>query len=192
MNFVQLWFTGLINPARSFEGLKGKPAPQWGLLAVSIRFIPTALLVTLPLYLLGRQPFSPSSLTFLSARNYYMAQVFFLPIFGVTVWLLMSSFAHVVLRVAGKASNCDQVLNIVGIGMLIPMPVTWAWDVSMVALHLYQLPVMAISHSIIQLWEASIETIGFIMLLRLKILPAIMLALVINAIYIALAMIFIR
>lgn len=121
-----------------------------------------------------------------------MAQVFFLPIFGVTVWLLMSSFAHVVLRVAGKASNCDQVLNIVGIGMLIPMPVTWAWDVSMVALHLYQLPVMAISHSIIQLWEASIETIGFIMLLRLKILPAIMLALVINAIYIALAMIFIR
>jgi hypothetical protein len=50
---------------------------------------------------------------------------------------------------------------------------------------------MAISHSIIQLWEASIETIGFITL-RLKILPAIILALVINAIYIALAMIFIR
>jgi hypothetical protein len=72
----------------------------------------------------GREPFTPSSLTFLPARNYYMAQVFFLPIFGVTVWLLVSSFAHVVLRVAGKASNFDLVLNIVGIGMLIPMPVT--------------------------------------------------------------------
>ena len=105
MNFVQLWFSGLINPARSFERLKGEPAPQWGLLAVFIRFITTALLVTLPLYLLGREPFSPSSLTFLPARNYYMAQVFFLSIFGVTVWLLMSSFAHVVLGWLDKEAN---------------------------------------------------------------------------------------
>ncbi len=192
MNFVQVWLSGVINPVRSLDELKGKPAPQWGLLAVLTRFIPTALLVTLPLYLLAREPFYPSSLTFLATTNYYIAQVFFLPIFGVTIWLLMSAFAHVALRMARKSSDFDQVLNIVGMGMLIPMPVTWAWDISMIALHWYVLPVMAISHSIIQLWEASIEALGFVRLLRLRAVPAISLALVINAIYIALAGVFIR
>ncbi len=192
VNFVQVWLSGMLNPVRSLDQLKGKPAPQWGLLAVLTRFIPTAIMVTFPLFLLGREPFYPSSLTFLATRNYYIAQVFFLPIFGVTIWLLMSAFAHVALRLARKSSDFDLVLNIVGVGMLIPMPVTWAWDISMIALHWYLLPVMAISHSIIQLWEASIEAVGFVRLLRLRVVPAISLALVINAIYIALAGIFIR
>jgi hypothetical protein len=28
MSFVRVWLSGLINPARSFEELKGKPAPN--------------------------------------------------------------------------------------------------------------------------------------------------------------------
>ncbi len=192
MNFVQVWLTGLINPVRSLDELKDKPAPHWGLLAVLTRFIPTSLIVTFPLFLLGREPFYPSNLTFLATQNYFMAQVIFLPIFGLTIWLLMCACAHVVMRFAGKGSDFDLILNIVGMGMLIPMPVTWAWDISMIALHWYVLPVMAISHSIIQLWEASIEALGFIKLLRLKVVPAICLSLIINAIYVAFAAIFIR
>jgi hypothetical protein len=192
MDFVHVWLRGLLHPVRSFDALKGKPAPQWGLLAVVMRFIPTALLVTLPLALLGREPFAPSSLPFLATKHYYMAQVFFLPLFGIGTWLLMSGLAHVALRLSRKGSDFDLVLNIVGLGMLIPMPVTWAWDISMVALHGYLLPVMAISHSLIQLWEASLEALGFARLLRLRFLPALGLALVVNVLYIALAMIFIR
>ena len=192
MNFVQVWLSGLINPIRSLDQLKGKPAPQWGLLAVLTRFIPTSLIVTFPLFLLGREPFSPSYLTFLATSNYYVAQVFFLPIFGVMIWLLMSASVHVVLRLAGKGSDFDLVLNIVGMGMLIPIPVVWAWDVTMIALNLYIVPVMAISHTLFQLWEASIEAVGFVRLLRLRIVPAIGIALIINALYIAFAMIFIR
>jgi Yip1 domain len=192
MGLLQLWLAALFHPSRAFEEMKRKPAPQWGLLAVLTRFIPTSLIVTLPLFLLGREPFTPSSLTFLTTNNYYIAQVFFLPIFGLTIWLLMSAFAYVVMRLAGKGSDFDQVLNIVGVGMLIPIPVVWAWDVTMIALNLYQLPVMAVSHALFQLWEASIEAVGFVRLLRLGIVPAIGVALVINALYIALAMIFIR
>jgi hypothetical protein len=192
MNFIQVWLSGIINPIRSLDELKGKPAPQWGLIAVLTRFIPTSLIVTLPLFLLGREPFYPSYLTFLATQNYYMAQVIFLPIFGLTIWLLMSACAHVLMRLAGKESDFDLVLNIVGMGMLIPIPVVWAWDVTMIALNLYLLPVMAISHSIFQLWEASIEALGFIKLLRLRILPAVCLALIINVIYIAFAAMFIR
>ena len=192
MNFVQVWLTGLINPARSFEELKSKPAPNWGFLSVLIRFLFTSIFVTLPLYLLGREPFASSSLTLVTTRNYYAAQLLILPIFGVTIWLLMSAIAHVVLRLTSKRSDFDQVLNIVGMGMLIPIPVIWAWDITMIALNLYVLPVMAVSHTIFQLWEASIEAVGFIKLLRLKVVPAICLALIINAIYVAFAATFIR
>jgi hypothetical protein len=54
------------------------------------------------------------------------------------------------------------------------------------------IPVWALSHATVQLWETSIEAVGFRRLLRLRILSAIMLALVINALYIGLAMIFAR
>ncbi len=53
-------------------------------------------------------------------KNYYLAEVFFLPIFGVTIWLLISALAHVGIRLAGKSSDFDRVLNIVGMGVLIP------------------------------------------------------------------------
>ncbi|MBM3240584.1 hypothetical protein FJZ31_30235 [Candidatus Poribacteria bacterium] len=123
MNFVQVWFLGIINPSRMFDELKSRPAPLWGFCAVLIRFVFTSLTTILALYLLGRVPFVPSNLAFLTTENYYSAEIFFLPIFGLVAWLLMSSSAHIVLRLAGKASDFDQILNIVGMGMLIPMPV---------------------------------------------------------------------
>jgi hypothetical protein len=66
MNFVRVWLTGVIHPARSFDELKSKPASHWGLLAVLLRFVTTALIETLPLYVLGREPFWPSYLSFLA------------------------------------------------------------------------------------------------------------------------------
>ena len=104
----------------------------------------------------------------------------------------MSGFAHVLLRVAGKGSDMDRILNIVGLGMLIPMPVLWACDIAMIALNIFALPWSALSHATVQVWEASLEALGFRRLLRLRLLPAIGIALVINALYIGLAIIFAR
>jgi hypothetical protein len=104
----------------------------------------------------------------------------------------MSGFAHVLLRVAGKGSDMDRILNIVGLGMLIPMPVLWACDIAMIALNIFALPWSALSHATVQVWEASLEALGFRRLLRLRPLPAIGIALVINALYIGLAIIFAR
>jgi hypothetical protein len=192
VNFVRIWLSGVIHPTRSLDELKDKPAPQWGLLAVLIRFVTTTLIELFPLYLLGREPFAPSYLTFLSTKSYYQAEIFFLPFFGMALWLLMSGLAYVLLRIAGKGSDMDRILNIVGLGMLIPMPVLWACDMIMIALNIFVLPWSAISHATVQVWEASLEAVGFRRLLRLRILPAIALALVINALYIGLAMIFAR
>jgi len=107
MSFVQVWFSGLINPSQAFEELKSKPAPMWGFWAVLIRFTTTSLTTILALYFLGRVPFAPSRLTFLTMENYYEAEIFFLPVFGLTIWLLGSAIVHVILRLAGKASDLD-------------------------------------------------------------------------------------
>ena len=121
MNLLQLWLVGLYAPSRAFEALKGKPAPFWGLWAILIRFVFTSLTTTLALHLLGREPFTPSRLTFLTMQNYFGAEVFFLPVFGLAIWLLGGAVVHLVLRLLGRPGDYDQVLNVIGMAMLIPM-----------------------------------------------------------------------
>ena len=192
MNLGQVWLLGLINPPRAFEELKSKPAPMWGLWAVLIRFVATSLTTTLALYLLGRLPFEPSRLTFLATEEYYAAEIFFLPLFGLAVWLLAGAVVHVILRLAARVTNFDKILNVIGMGMLIPMPVVWLWDWIAIALNWYQLAVMAVSHSVFALWGVILYSVGFKKILGLRTLPAIGLALVITGIYISLASLFIR
>lgn len=192
MNLARVWLLGLINPSRAFEELKSKPAPIWGLWAVLIRFVATSLTTVLALYLLGRVPFEPSCLTFLATEDYYAAEIFFMPLFGLGIWLLSGAFVHLILRLAGKAGNFDKILNIIGLGLLIPMPVVWLWDWTVIALNYYQVTVMAISHSVFALWGVILYSVGFKKVLGLRTLPAVGLALVITGIYISLASLFIR
>ena len=192
MNFVEVWFSGLVRPSRAFDELRFKPAPLWGFLAVLIRFVITSLTTILALYLLDREPFTPSNLTFLTAENYYAAEIVFLPLFGVAVWLLGSAVVYVILRLTGKQSDFDQILNIIGLGMLIPMPIVWLWDWAMIALNCYRMPVMAVSHSFFALWGVLVHSIGFKRILGLETPASLGLASTIPAVYIPLAMIFVR
>lgn len=192
MTFLQIWLFGLINPSHAFDELKGKPAPIWGFRAVLIRFVVTSLTTTLALYSLGRLPFEPSWLTFLSTEDYYAAEIFFLPVFGLSVWLLGGAITHLVLRLAHKTSDFDLILNIVGVSMLIPAPVVWIWDWTMIALNWYQVTMMAISHSVFALWGVILYSIGFKKILELQTPAAIALALLIVVVYVLLAMVFVR
>ena len=192
MKFLQVWVYGLVSPSRMFEELQKKPAPFWGFRAILIRFVVTSLTTTLALYLLDHLPFWPSYLTFLPTENYYAALIFFFPMFGLAAWLLMSAIAHIVLRLTGKASDFDMILNIVGMGMLVPMPFVWLWDWTMIALNSYQVATMAPSHAIAQLWEAIVESVGFKVALGLRTSFAVVLALTINCVYILLGAMFAR
>src|SRR5512137_2060168 len=115
MAFLRLWLNGILHPARAFDELKTRPAPRWGLIAVAIRFVGTSLTTELLSIALHLRPFQPPYLTFLPAEGYYRYQFFFMPLFGLGVWLLTSAVAHVTLRLAGKRSDMDQVLNIIGL-----------------------------------------------------------------------------
>ncbi len=104
----------------------------------------------------------------------------------------MGSITHIVIRLSGLQDSFDDILNIIGMGMLIPMPVLWLFDWATIALGWYGLVVQAASHSLVQIWEAGIETLGFRRILGLKVSAAVALAITINAVYILLAMVFIR
>ena len=65
MNFFQVWLTGYYNPFRVVDELKTKPAPQWGVYAQLTRALLDSLVLYLPLAFMGREPSTPSYLTFL-------------------------------------------------------------------------------------------------------------------------------
>ncbi len=192
LSFARIWILGLHDPWRSFSELRAKPAPLWGLRAILIRWLVTSLTTTLALHLLGRVPFTPSRLTFLTPQDYYLAQIFFLPVFGVAIWLLGGSLVHLLVRLSGRSGDFDRVLNVIGMAMLIPSPVVWLWDWSMIALSWYRLTIMAVSHSLFALWGAALYAIGLRRVLGLGWLPAGLLAAALTAGYISLAALFVR
>lgn len=192
MNLPSLWFYGVTNPGRMADELSKKPAPYYGFLLVMLRFIITSTTSVLALYLLKRLPFAPSYLSFLSIENYYLAELFFLPVWGVGIWVLMGGIAHVIIRLSGKQSSIDLILNIIAMGMIIPMPLLWLWDWSSIAIGHYQVINQAVSHSIAQLWEATVQALAFRKLFRLKTPSAFALAIIINVVYVLLANVFIR
>ncbi len=189
---LRLWWTGISNPVRMARQLGDIASPGVGFFAVLTRFAVTTLTTGLALYLLDRRPFAPSEFVGLPDDRYYFAQLFFLPLWGFAIWFLMSSVAYLLVRASRKQSDFDRVLNIVGMGMLVPMPILWLWDWAAIAFGLYKVTTMAITHTVAQIWEASVEAIGFARILRLKFTAAVAISAVINIIYIALAMHFIR
>ncbi len=192
VDFVRLWLTGLVNPARAFELLTDKPAPQWGLYGVLVRFVGLSLTTGLLTLALDRKPFQQSYLTFLNPDNYYIAEFFFMPLFGLGVWLLGSALVHLLLRLAGQASNFDTILNLIGFALMIPMPIVWVWDWTMLFLNNYQLLVMATSHTLFAMWGVAIFTAGFVKMIGLRVLPSVALGLLMTFLYISMAAIFIR
>jgi hypothetical protein len=192
VNFFKIWWMSITRPAQMTEELRAKPAPLYGFIMVLIRFVITSLTSLLALYFLHRIPFAPSRLAFLPTEEYYRAEIFFLPLWGIGIWLLMGGLGHLSMKLLRKPGNYDQALNIIGMGMLTPMPLLWLWDWLAIALNIYGVLTQAISHSIAQLWEATVQTIGFKKILGLGLPTAALIAVLINALYISLAMMFIR
>ena len=191
--FLRIWFQGLYNPPRAFRRLQPKPAPYWGLWAILIRFTVTAFTSILALRLLGRTPFHPSYLTFLSAERYYTAEIFFLPLFGLACWLLSGALVHLILRGMGTRSDIDWILNVIGFGLLIPMPITWLLDWTSIALDLYGAGITPVLHSLISLWEIALIAVGFSRMEETRNWAYVLLAVLVKVgVYIPLAALLIR
>jgi hypothetical protein len=192
MEFIRTWLTGYYDPFELINKLKDKPAPQWGFYAASLRAVFDSLLIYLPLAILGREPSTPSSLTFLSIEDYYWASVFFMPVFLVALWILLSSILHLLLRLMGKNSSIDQILNITGMTTLVVGAFLIPWDWIWIIFRWNNPVLLGISHIIIVVWGIVIMIIGYRRILQIPLWLAIVLNIIWMFLAIPLAMIFVR
>ena len=128
MDFIQVWLLGYVHPSKYVAVLRNKPAPHWGLLAQVIRSLADALLLYLPVALIGRSPPTPSYITFIATANYYRTLIWLTPLVFMFQWLLGSAVMHLVLRLGKQKSDMDQLLNLTGMSSLVVGAVLLMWD----------------------------------------------------------------
>jgi len=160
MSFVRVWFTGYYNPVKMIEQLRSKPAPHWGFYGQFLRAALDSLLLYLPVALMGRIPPTPSNLSFLSTEQYYGHLIWLSPIILGADWLLASAFTQVVLRLAGRQSDFDQILNIGGMATIVVGAFILVWDWAWFAMGGVNQYFMGITHLAISLWAVVIGAIG--------------------------------
>jgi hypothetical protein len=160
MSFLHVWFTGYYHPARMMDLLRSKPAPHWGFYGQLLRAVLDSLLIYLPLALMRRIPPTPSNLSFLPTQHYYWHLIWLSPIVLGAEWLLASAFTHVVLRLTGRRSDFDQILNIGGMATLVVGGFLIVWDWAWFALGGVNQYFMGFSHLAISLWAVVIGSIG--------------------------------
>jgi hypothetical protein len=193
VRFLHLWFLAIIRPRRAYDLLLDAPAPEWGLYAILVRFVGTAITSILALHLLGRRPFVPPYLTILNEANYYLAEIFFLPLFGTAAWLLSSALVHVILRLSGIDDHLDWVMNVIGFSLLVVMPVVWLVDWATIAVDAYGANSTIPIHAAVSIWEVALMAVGFRKIQRLSWVAAAILGVIVKAgVYIPLAAIFVR
>jgi len=160
MSFIRVWFIGYYNPAKMIEELRSKPAPHWGFYGQFLRAVLDSLLLYLPVALMGRIPPTPSNLSFIPTDQYYWGLIGLSPLVLGAEWLLGSAFTHVVLRLSGRPSDFDQILNIVGMATIVVGAFLLVWDWAWFALGGVNEYFLGISHLAISLWAMVIATMG--------------------------------
>lgn len=192
MNFLQVWLTGYFNPSRMVEALAEKPAPHWGFYGQLCRAMLDSLLLYLPLALMGWEPSTPSYLIFLPNGIYFVVSVFFMPVFLLAQWLLLSVIVHSILRLSGRQSDVDQILNITGMAALVVGAFLVVWDWVYILLGGRDPVFLGVSHLVVDVWWVVITVIGFRRLLGIPTWLAILLNLLWVLLGLPLAILFVR
>jgi len=152
MTFIQVWFAGYSHPARLVDGLKGKPAPQWGFYAQLLRAGLDSLLLYLPLFLLERIPPLPSFIHWIPTESYYGALIVIAPFVFAAQWLLGGAAMHVILRLSKLRSDLDQILNLTGMATLVVGAFLVVWDWFWLVAGGMNQYALGISHLVIDVW----------------------------------------
>jgi hypothetical protein len=192
MSFLRVWLTGYFSPAQLIEHLRSKPAPQWGIFASFLRGIFDSLLVYLPVSLMGRVPPTPSYLSFVPTERYYFALIWMAPFVLLTEMLMQSVVIHVILRLMGRHSDIDQIININGMSALIVGAVLIPWDWAWFALGLADQYFLGISHLVISLWAVVIMANGLRRILSVPLWLSIILSIIAIPVSLPFAMMFMR
>lgn len=141
---------------------------------------------------MGREPSTPSYLSFLSNDVYYAASVFFMPVFLLAQWLLLSVTVHSVLRLGGRRSDVNQILNITGMVALVVGAFLVIWDWGYILLGGRDPIFLGMSHLVLDIWAVVITVIGFRRMLGIPTWLAILLNVLWLLLSVPLAILFVR
>ena len=184
MRFLRIWMTGYAGPARLVDALWDCPAPLYGVLGQGLRALLDALLLYLPLSLMGRQPSTPSYLTFVPTASYYRAAVVLAPAALMVQWFFLCAVVHVVLRLSGRPSDIDQIMNVTGMAALVVGAFLVGWDWGWIAVGLDNASWLGVSHLVLDIWGMVIVVLGLKRLLGVPL----WLGIVLQVIWIALGL----
>jgi hypothetical protein len=160
MSFLRVWLAGYYSPVRMIEGLRPAPAPHYGFFGQLLRALMDALLLYFPLALLGLEPPTPSNLTILPTEQYYWHLIWLSPLVLGAEWLISCAFVHVAIRLTGRPSDFDQILNISGMSTLVVGAGLLVWDWMWLALGGLNQYSLGISHLVISMWSVALGAIG--------------------------------
>jgi len=160
MSFIRLWLTGYVNPVKLVDELRLKSAPHWGLFAQLVRAMLDSFLVYLPLALMGRIPPMPSNLHFIPTEHYYGALIWLSPIVLIAELVMTAAFFHIALRLTGRHSDFDQIVNISGMAALVVGAFIVLWDWAWITIGGVDQYFLGYSHLVISLWAVIITVIG--------------------------------
>lgn len=190
--FVLVWLSGYRSPGRLIEGLRGRPAPHWGFYAQALRALLDSVLLYVPLALMGWEPSTPPSLPFLSADRYYAASALLMPVFLLLQWLLLCALIHLILRLSGRRSDIDQIINVTGMTGLVVGTFLLVWDWAYILMGFRDPVALGVSHLIFDVWGIAITVVGFKRLLGVPVWLGLILNLIWLAVGVPLAMLFVR
>jgi len=152
MNFFKVWFAGYTNPKKFMDVIISKPAPHWGLYATLIRGLMDGLLLYLPIAIMGRNPPTPSYLSWIAAESYYQTLIWLTLLIFIIQWLLGGAIIHVYLRMTDQSSDIDQILNLTGMSGLVVALILLIWDWLWFFIGGVDQYFLGISHLIIDIW----------------------------------------
>jgi hypothetical protein len=192
MKFLRAWFLGYVSPRRLAEQLQDRPAPLWGFMAQLIRATLVSLALYLPIALMGREPPTPSYLPFIESGRYYLALVWIAPLVIIVQWLLGGAVIHTILRIAGRKSDIDRILNITGMAALVVGALLVLWDWLWIASGGLDQIWLGLSHLVIDLWGVVIIVAGLRKILRVPTWLAVLVTIAYIAAAMPLAIMFMR
>jgi hypothetical protein len=192
MDYLKLWGLAYINPRAFADKLNLAPAPKWGFFAAFQRGLMDGLFTFLPVYLLGRIPPTPSHLSVFPTESYYRTLIFLAPIVLLAEWLTSSALIHLILRLSGRKSDMDKLLNISGFVALAIGSVLVVWDAAWLILGGMTQNTLGISHLVINIWAVVITTIALKRMLDVPVWLGILLNLVGMAVAMPFAIMFMR
>ncbi|NIN69799.1 MAG: hypothetical protein GTO63_34985, partial [Anaerolineae bacterium] len=123
---------------------------------------------------------------------YYYALVWMAPFVLLAQLLMGSAVVHVLLRLLGRRSDIDQILNINGMAALIVGAFLIPWDWAWIALGVADQYFLGITHLVISLWAIVIMVVGLRRLLSVPPLLSIVLSVITIPVALPFAVMFMR